>query len=80
MQTLAIPITIGRNRLRSHRTGALVDESQGSHLQTMRAILTNEAHRQKGLADHSDPPDPESLRTSLSRMASQSQRYRGLHL
>ena len=47
MQTFAIPITMGHNRLRSHRTGALVDESQGLHLQTLRAVFADEARRQK---------------------------------
>ena len=46
MQTIVIPITMDRNRLRSHRTGALVDESLGPHLQTMRTVLIDDARRQ----------------------------------
>ena len=47
METVKIPVIIGRNRPRGNRTGAMVDETPGeAHLQSLQAILAKEARRQ----------------------------------
>jgi hypothetical protein len=40
---IAIPIVIGKNRLRGTSTGAMVDDESGDNLGTLRAVLANEA-------------------------------------